>query len=625
MCGIAGYAEFKGLRSDPSVLTNMCDVIEHRGPDHEGLGRYGSVQMGMRRLSILDVDGGNQPFANDDESICLTYNGEIYNFKELRSSLISRGINFETDCDTEVLLRGYEVFGTDILNQLRGMFAFSLLDKRKNQVLLVRDQVGIKPLYYANMQNAIVWGSEVKCLLAHPSLTRTLDKSALNEFLRWEYVPGDATLFSEIKKVEPGSIITIDLAQATLATHRYWKVENKRENDALSAEEHLEETNHLIASAVKRQLVSDVPLGAFLSGGVDSSLVASYMGDAQTFSIGFDDPSYNELEYAAQVAEALNLKHEIEILDSNVVQYFDRLIEHYDDPIADFSIFPTYLVSKLAKKDVTVALSGDGGDELFAGYDTHVAQMLASKLEFLPTPARRVFFDLFASKLPPQQQKKGLINKISRFAEGFAMHPRQGHARWRNFASDKSLAALLTPDFLALETADQHISNLYSECTNLDAINQCLYVDFNSYLVDNCLTKVDRSSMAVSLEVRVPLLDLDVVEHAFSIPGHHKMSWNESKSMLKKIAAQRIPPSCVYRTKQGFSIPIKQWLGDQFAPMMHELLDPTRIQQQGIFCAKTIDRMRKEHLSNVKNHSHTLWGLIMFQAWHDRWFKEATT
>jgi len=386
--------------------------------------------------------------------------------------------------------------------------------------------------------------------------------------------------------------------------------------------EWVEAVDHKIAECVQRQLVSDVRLGGFLSGGVDSSLVVSSMGsDARTFSIGFDDPSYDELPWAKRVAAHLGVDHETEIVRPSAADLFEPLMEQMDDPIADFSIFPTYQVSRHARRHVTVALSGDGGDELFGGYETYLAELAARMWQRIPASLRRTTIEPAIRSLPPTAKKKGLINKAKRFVEGFDHPEPLGHARWRLFAGEALQRELLTPEAQReTETPiDQHVRDLADRAQHLDPIDRALYVDLKSYLPDNCLVKMDRMSMAVSLEARVPMLDPELVELAFSMPSRFKVGPRETKRLLKRVACRRIPRRCVYRPKEGFSIPMKHWLKTEVRPIMEELLNPARLAAEGVFRPDTVERLKREHLENRANHSHVLWSLIVFQAWRRRW------
>jgi asparagine synthase (glutamine-hydrolysing) len=621
MCGIAGFAgRDPRYRPDMSRLLKMCDSILHRGPDEQGVDIADNVALGMRRLSIIDLAGGSQPIFNEDRTVRVTFNGELYNFRELRDSLESLGHTFATRSDTEVIVHAYEEYGTDFLPMLNGMFAIALHDMARGRVILARDQLGIKPLFYSVTPENVVWGSEIKAILAGGGVERRLDADALLEFLSWEYVPGEGTLFRDIHKLLPGHYLVVEAGGNISGPHRFWEIPCGASETGRSEGEWLEILGEAVDTGVQRQLVSDVPLGAFLSGGVDSSLVVSSMGDATTCSIGFDDPTYNELAYSQAVADHLGTRHRTRVVKPHVADLFDDLMYHMDDPIGDFSIFPTYLVSKLAREKVTVSLSGDGGDELFGGYETYVAQQMAERYSKVPAPLRAMV-NAAADVLPPSAKKKGLVNKVKRFTEGYRFPAGLGHARWRIFLNDALRHSLFTPEFAQTfeRPPGHHISQLFAQAGDLEGVNRDLYVDAKSYMVDNCLVKVDRMSMAVSLEVRVPLLDVDLVELAFRMPPETKLADGETKYLLKKLAAQRIPKDCVYRQKEGFSIPIKNWLAGQFRPILDKYTDPALLGQEGIFDVDVVSRLKSEHLDGKANHSHVLWSLIVFQAWQEQW------
>jgi asparagine synthase (glutamine-hydrolysing) len=625
MCGITGIAAFKG--APPATweqLKKMCDTLSHRWPDDEGMDIRDNVAIGMRRLSVIDVKGGRQPIYNEDRSVRIVFNGEIYNYRELRRELKARGHIFRTNSDTEVIVHAYEEYSTHFADRLNGMFAFALHDSAKHKLFLVRDHIGIKPLYYSYTQNHIVWGSEIKAILASGLIERKLDVDALGEFLSWEYIPGKGTLFKEVQKLEPGEMIEIDLHEPNLNPQPYWDVPIPQKSESLTAAEWEESLDDKIRECVKRQLVSDVPLGAFLSGGVDSSLVVASMGNAHTFSIGFDDPTYNELKWARKVANHLGANHVDDIVKSNVVDLFEQLIYFLDDPIGDFSIFPTYLVSKHARELVTVALSGDGGDELFGGYETYLAEGMARQYSHIPRLFRSKFIEPVIKSLKPRSAKKGLINKVKRFVEGLEYSSDLSHARWRIFVGESLRNQLFTEDALAELTrpAASHILNLFKRAGDREPLNRSLYVDLKSYLCDNCLVKVDRMSMAVSLEARVPYLDKEMVEFAFRVPDSLKVSNGDTKVLLKKVAARHLPGECIYRPKEGFSIPIKNWLGQELRPVMEAYLDSNKIKKEGLFLPATVERLKQEHLTGRANHSHILWSLIVFHAWRKRWLEK---
>ncbi|MFQ5636155.1 MAG: asparagine synthase (glutamine-hydrolyzing), partial [Gammaproteobacteria bacterium] len=544
MCGIAGVAVARDAAPPAdSTLRRMCDTIVHRGPDDEGLGIAGCVGLGMRRLSIIDVTGGRQPLLNEDGSVRVVFNGEIYNFRELRQRLEKSGHRFNSNSDGEVIPHLWEEYGTEFAGHLVGMFAIALHDVRENKLVLVRDPIGIKPLYYSLSKRRLVFGSEIKTVLASGLVERRLNTDALQQFLSWEYVPAPGTLLEDVAKLAPGHMLELPLDGMEANPRRYWDVPPASEPGAvLSADEWAEAVDSAVGAAVRRELVSDVPLGAFLSGGVDSSLVVAHMGDARTFSIGFDDPTYNELEWSQRVARHLGVDHTVETIEPRVVDLFDHLMNFMDDPIGDFSIFPTYLVSRLARRGVTVALSGDGGDELFGGYETYVAQQKARDWARIPAPARRAAERLIGD-LRPRAAKKGMVNKARRFVEGLQHDAALEHARWRLFIGAALRGELFAPGVLAATRVDPewHILDLAAQAGDRDPLDRNLYVDMRSYLADNCLLKVDRMSMACSLETRVPFLEHPVAELAFRIPPELKVARGRTKVLLKKIAARYVP------------------------------------------------------------------------------------
>jgi len=624
MCGIAGMIATGAEPVSRQQLQRMCDAMVHRGPDDAGYLVEPGIALGMRRLSIIDLAGGHQPISNEDDSVAVVFNGEIYNYRELRAGLIARGHRFKTASDTEVLVHLWEDLGLDFAAQLNGMFAFALLDRRQRKLVLGRDHVGIKPLYYARVDHGLVFGSEVKVVLESGWVPRRLDLDALGQYLAWEYSPGAATLLKDVRRLPAASLLEFDLATGRHSIRRYWSplaAAATAQPSPRSAVDWLEEVDATITRRVRAQLVSDVPLGAFLSGGVDSSIVVAAMGEAQTFSIGFDDPSYNELKWSQQVAAHLGVSHHTEVIRPDVRGLFDRLMYFLDDPIADVSIFPTYLVSQLAAQRVKVVLSGDGGDELFGGYETFIAQEKAQLWDSTPAWLRRGVVAPMLEALPPTAAKKGLVNKAKRFVAGASMDPALGHARWRLFLDEPQRRRLfVAPAYAQLSSpVGAHIDKLNDEAAGLEPRARALYVDFSSYLVDNCLTKVDRMSMACSIEARVPLLDKEVVELAFQVPTELKYTSGETKVLLKRVAARHVPRQCVYRPKQGFSIPLKNWLGTEFRDLLEDNLSPQRVGAEGLFDAAEVTRLKEEHLANRANHSHVLWGLLVFQDWKRRW------
>jgi asparagine synthase (glutamine-hydrolysing) len=622
MCGIAGIVALRGDPPSQEDIVRMCDAMTHRGPDDAGYLVDGPVALGMRRLSIIDLEGGHQPIFNEDGSVAVIYNGEIYNYRELRAWLEKEGHRFSTASDTEVIVHLWEQVGIEFPRHLNGMFAIALLDRVRHRLVLARDHVGVKPLYYRLGPEGLIFGSEIKVLLASGRVARRLDVDGLAQFLSWEYVPGAGTMLREVRRLEPARTLELELKSGATTVRRFWHpLSGGPDNTARTDAEWEEETDAVIRRCVRNQLVADVPLGAFLSGGVDSSLVVAAMGKAETFSIGFDDPSYNETQWSRRVADHLGVRHQVEIIRPQALELFEHLMHYLDDPIGDFSIFPTHLVSRLARRHVKVVLSGDGGDELFGGYETFLAEEKFRSWRRLPPWLRRGVLEPAIDALPPTSAKKGLVNKAKRFVEGARLDPAWGHARWRVFCDEVVRSRLLTEEARrsVVTPVGAHVLALQDEARDRDAADRASYVDFSSYLVDNCLTKVDRMSMACSLEARVPLLDREVVELAFRLPAHLKYDQSRTKILLKRVAARHVPRECVYRPKEGFSIPIKNWLKEEFRGLLTQFLAPGRLRDARLFDPAAVGRLCQEHLENRANHSHLLWSLLVFETWRERW------
>jgi asparagine synthase (glutamine-hydrolysing) len=623
MCGIAGIASLDGSPL-PGVerIRDMCATLVHRGPDDEGIDVRDGVALGMRRLAIIDTAGGRQPLWNEDRSVRVVFNGEIYNFAELRRDLEKRGHRFATATDGEVIVHLWEERGPALLDDLNGMFAIAIHDLRRRKLLLARDRVGIKPLFFAAGAHHLVFGSEIKALLASGLVEPELDVDALGQFVSWEYVPAPRTLFRGVHKLDAAECLEVDLADGRFGIRSWWDVpEPDAAAGTRSEAEWAERVEEKLGACVRRQLVSDVPLGAFLSGGVDSSLVVSAMEEPQTFSIGFREASYDELPWSRAVAEHLGTRHETEVIEPEALDRFDELMRFMEDPIADVSIFPTFMVSRLARRSVTVALTGDGGDELFGGYETYLAELWSRPWHLLPGRAAQRGLARAVRALPPRPEKKGPINAVRRFVEGLGHDRGLHHARWRCFAGEALRAELFTPEALAgMETpVGEHVLRLFERAGARSATDRCLYVDLKSYLVDNCLVKVDRMSMACSLEARVPFLDHELVELAFRVPAELKVRAGATKVLLKTLAERHVPREAVRRPKQGFSIPMKSWLQGRYRPLLEELLSPDEVRRTGLLRVEAVERLKREHLANRENHAHVLWALMVFQDWRRRW------
>ncbi len=623
MCGICGILYKDGIRQpEKSVLKRMCDTLVHRGPDDEGQMVLNHVGLGMRRLSIIDLSGGHQPLSNEDETIWIVCNGEIYNYRELQSELQQDGHHFRTKSDTEVILHGYETWGIDVCKKLNGMFGFALYDGRNRKLFLVRDRLGIKPLYYYQDEEKLVFGSEIKAILQAPNINREMDMAALNNYLTFEYIPSPRSIFKQIKKLKPGHWFCWH--HDHVQVQPYWKLSPRVER--MSESEAKNRLSELLKDSVRLQLVSDVPLGAFLSGGIDSSIVVSLMAGlierpVKTFSIGFKESSYNELKYARAVAQKYNTDHHEFTIEAKALDLTEKLIKQFDEPFGDFSIFPTYLVSMMARDFVTVVLSGDGGDELFAGYDTYRAHRFDRHYyHWLPKVIKSGVFNSLSKWLPPTEKKKGMINSFKRFIQGTQLPNSLYHVRWMVFLQEWERRALFSNDVLKSIGETDPFDFIYPYTLSheeLDDINRTGYIDVNTYLVDDILVKVDRMSMATSLEARVPYLDHRVVEFTFTLPPDLKLKGSNSKILLKKTFWNYLPEEVKKRGKQGFSIPIKNWIREDLRPMMLDLLNEKRIHRQGFFNSDYISLLIDEHLKGKENHSHKLWALMVFEQWYD--------
>lgn len=620
MCGICGAVSFEpGEVVNLNIVKGMTDALIHRGPDDEGYYQDEQAILGMRRLSIIDLQTGQQPIANETGDVWVVYNGEIYNFHQLRLELEQRGHKFKTHSDTEIIVHAYEEYGVECVQRFNGMFALAVWDARANRLFLARDRVGIKPLYYWVDGNRLVFGSELKALIAHPDVPRQVDLAALDLFLSLEYIPAPRTIYKDVYKLLPGYTLVFEKGKLNLS--QYWDVPYKpiTENVEICAEM----LAGLIQEAVRIRLVSDVPLGAFLSGGIDSSTIVAYMsrtssGPVKTFSIGFENETYNELPYARSVAEHFGTDHHDEVLNPDIADLAERLILHQDEPFADTSVFPTYLVSKLARDSVTVALSGDGGDELFAGYDTYLAEKLYRYYRWLPGPIRRQALPTLANLIPPQSAKKGVINKFKRMTEGAALDPHLQHTRWMIFLSQIEKSKLYHSDLQA--TIDEDLvtalfTKYFMQGAHFDSLAQQQYVDIKTYLADDILTKVDRMSMAVSLEARVPLLDYHIIEFAMNLPPHMKLNGSRTKIILRRAVKNLVPDLVLEKPKQGFSIPMKHWLRSSLKPLMLDLLSYDSLIKVGYFNPQVVSAWIQEHLDGRVNHSHRLWSLMVFMLW----------
>lgn len=625
MCGIAGVVT-RGAAPPRELIGAMCAVMRHRGPDGEGVHIEAGVGLGMRRLAVLDLLTGDQPVTNEAGTVHAVFNGEIYNYRELRAELAAKGHQFRGTGDSEVIPRLYEEYGLGFLSRLNGMFAIALWDGELKRLLLARDRMGIKPLYYSVRGGSLCFGSEVKCILAAGGSARSIDPLGLDQLLTFEYTASPTTLLSDVRKLAPAGWLTF--SAGTLHQGRFWSLPAGEVAAVEDVEELTERLRHTFLGAVRRQLASDVPLGAFLSGGIDSSILVAAMKEVSptpplTFSIGFGDPTYSELAYARAVAAHCGTRHHEEILTPDYLAVLPEVISQLDQPIADFSVFPTLLVARIARQRVTVALGGDGGDELFGGYDTYRADHWSGRLlDWQPAPLRAAA-EWLARALPLGRGKRGLANELRRFLEGARLPAEWQHLRWMMFLSDGQRSQLYSRDFRAqVAGAAEHLVRAALEASASDRLAAQMRCDLRLYLPEDILMKVDAMSMASSLEARVPYLDNEMVDLALAIPSRLKVRAGERKWILKRAFARSLPKEVLRRGKEGFSMPMKHWLKHEWNPLMHELLSPASLAAEGLFDARYVQRLMREHEAGAQNHSHLLWGLMVFQLWRDR-FKAA--
>jgi asparagine synthase (glutamine-hydrolysing) len=625
MCGIAGVvSSASGDHIDAELIHRMCQTIVHRGPDDEGLFVKNETGLGMRRLSIIDVAGGHQPVFNEDGSVWIVFNGEIYNFPELRQELLKRGHAFNTHTDTEVIVHLYEEMGKGCVSKLRGMFAFALYDERRRKLLLARDRFGKKPLHYALQGPRLWFGSEIKSILTVVPELATVDNESLLQYLYFGYVPDPATAFTAIRKLPPGHLLEFE--DGKLKITQYWDLPEYGTSKIKNEEECLEEMERRLEEAVRIRLISDVPLGALLSGGTDSSTVVALMARAtskpvKTFSIGFRDEDFNEADYAQIVAKRFGTDHHELIVDPDVLETVQTLTSSLEEPFGDSSMLPTYYVCCLARKHVAVALSGDGGDEIFAGYDRYRIHLRRNLFEQMPDWARRFYRAKVYPRLPREIRKRKFAYNLSlpwreRYVDGISFLP-----------SFEREMPLLSGDFRALLRGDvapeDEMYKYFERAPAKDPISQMLYVDAKTYMVADVLTKVDRMSMATSLEVRVPILDHVFAEWATGLPFEWKLRGQKQKYILRKLAERvGVPREVLYRRKQGFAVPLVHWMKNELKELIMTVLLDSRTLQRGYFEPRGVHQVLEDHFYGHRDQSGRIWRLLMFELWHRNYLEK---
>ena len=621
MCGIAGFVDrwdsgqARPVEERAAILDSMCRIIEHRGPDDQGVTLDRGVALGMRRLSIIDLAGGHQPISGEDGSVSIVYNGEIYNFHELKDRLEAAGHQFKTHCDTETVLHGYEEFGPDCLKDLRGMFAFAIWDAKRQVLFIARDRAGKKPLYYSVTRGgSLIFGSELKVLLQHPDVEREIDPKALDAYFTLGYIPDPYSIFKNVKKLPPGHYLTF--SEGRLDVKQYWDF-NFNPSESLREEDYLEELRFLLDESVRLRLISDVPLGAFLSGGIDSSTIVGLMArhsaqPVKTFSIGFHEDSYNELKYARMTAQKFGTDHHEFFVTPEICSVVDELAWFMDEPFADQATIPNYVVSKLAREHVKVVLSGDGGDELFAGYTRYIVAQNRASFDLIPKTLRQGLGPL-SKNLPHGTKGRNYLFNIS-------LDPVSRYLDSVSTFTSLNRESLYTRDFRDLVGTEGYVSSLFRDLsarvTTGEPLDRLLYIDSKTYLPGDILAKVDRTSMAVSLEARAPLLDHKLIEFVGQMPAKLKLSGLESKHLLKKAVADLVPHEILNRPKQGFGVPIQDWINRQLRSRIRESLTEPRSQQRGYVEPGYINVLLNEHERGRRDHSDGLWALFMLELWH---------
>src|SRR3990167_484463 len=621
MCGLAGFLG----QGNREILGKMTSAVKHRGPDDEGFYNFENLYLGHRRLSIIDLSLGHQPLSNEDKTVWIIFNGEIYNFLELRKGLEKKGHKFKTQTDTEVIVHLYEEEGESFLNKLNGMFALALWDQKEKKIILARDRLGQKPLYYSLVNNTLVFGSELKVLLEHPLIKREIDLDELNKYLIYEYAPAPKTIIKGVKKLEPGQFLIFENNQIKLS--KYWEIKfSQLEN----TKNYLIEFENLLEDSVKKRLIADVPLGVFLSGGLDSSTIAYFAqknssAKIKTFSIGFTDKSFDESIHAKEVAKFLKTEHYHQTFTPNdLLSLIDDVSEINDEPFADASVIPTYLLSKFTRERVKVALAGDGGDELLAGYPSFQALKFAKLFRKFPQLLRKIIQGM-VDYLPVSFNNFSFDFRVKRILSGYDFSPEIQNQIWLGSFLPKENQKLFSKETVSQIDFNESFlitQKLIEEVKKEPLENRLIYLYLKQYLADDILVKADRASMFASLEVRAPFLDYRLVEFINSLPYHLKLKGFKTKYILKRLMKNKLPENIINRPKKGFGLPIAKWLTNELKDFAFDLLSEKKIKEQGIFNYSEIKKLLDEHVNKKADHRKKIWTLLMFQEWYRRWYKQ---
>jgi asparagine synthase (glutamine-hydrolysing) len=623
MCGIVGIVRNDRADVDQALVARMCAAIRHRGPDDDGFYFKGAVGLGMRRLAIIDLKSGQQPIHNQDGSAWIVFNGEIYNYRELRDKLEKLGHTFYTNSDTEAIIHAYDRYGADCPKHLRGMFAFAIWDERTQELFLARDRVGKKPLLYAEVNGQFIFGSEFSALLLHPDISRDVDADALHHYLSFMCVPAPLTAYRAIRKLEPGH--SLRWRRGEIRTERYWQPDFSKKVD-LSEQEAGERAIEILRDAVKVRLMSEVPLGAFLSGGIDSSAVVALMSEessepVKTFSIGFEEQDFSELHHARRVAEHVGADHHEFIVRPDALEVLPILVEHYGEPYADSSAVPTYYVARETRKHVTVALNGDGGDESFAGYERYAAMRLAERYHRIPAVLRDTVVRQAIALIPTSETKRGRMRDVKRFIQAASLPKVERYLRWVSVFDSAAKQDLYSEDFRQQTQAVSAASMLdpwFERANGSGIVDAALLTDIMTYLPNDLLVKVDIATMANSLEARSPFLDHHVMEFAASLPEQFKLRGLTTKYLLKRMLKQFLPAENLDRRKMGFGVPIGHWFRGNLQPFLRETLLAEASLNRGLFKPEEVKRLVELHTRGERDYSAQLWTLLMLELWFQR-------
>jgi asparagine synthase (glutamine-hydrolysing) len=628
MCGIAGLFDVTGCGlATRSALMPICDALSHRGPDESGYFTDNLIALGHRRLSIIDLASGRQPMANEDRTIWVTFNGEIYNFLELRDRLIALGHRFATHSDTEVIVHAYEQFGEDCVREFRGMFAFAIWDARSRTLMLARDRVGKKPLFYTELPGQFIFASELQALVKHRAIPRLLNYQAIDDYLTYGYIPAPSTIYRNVYKLPPAHYLTFQLDAggntAALRIERYWQLEYGPTHSS-TEEQATEGFLDVLKEAVRLRLIADVPLGALLSGGIDSGLVVALMSKlntqpVKTFSIGFEEREYDELPAARAVARQYGTNHHELVVRAKAVEVLPTLVRHYGEPFADSSAVPSYYVAKLAREHVKVVLNGDGGDESFGGYERYFGGVLADRLRRCFPLTLRGLNGLACLLIPNTLSRRNRLNKVTRFFAAASLPTTQCYLRWIGFLSPSEKARLYSPDFEYKIRGHNAEAWLAAECAtvaNRDILETLMALDVRSYLPYDLLVKMDIASMACSLEARSPFLDHKVMEFAARLPSHFKIRGRTLKYLPKKAAVGLLPPENLKRRKMGFGVPVGTWMRNDLRPLLEDVLLASAAKTAAYFQRDSLRQIVDEHVRGDRDYGPQLWALLWLEMWH---------